>query len=266
MFPTASSPDAGQRLRAERERLHLSTRDVENLSRQIAREKKNQEYALSHAWVTDIENGKFVPTIFKLYSLSLIYHRGLDEILGFFDINLRDLGRDQKYIPLPRTYLINEEQDRIPRTIEAPVELKDRVRFEDTNLISRMFKRWGEVPVGLLQHLDLRHSVYGYIGADDYTLFPHIRPGSFVQIDPRQRSVLHRGWQNEFDRPIYFVELRDRYVCSWCELTGRELTLIPSARSRVQARHVRYPDDAEIVGRVTAVTMQIAEAPSGFPR
>jgi len=262
MFPTASSPGAGQRLRAERERLRLSTRDVENLSRQIAREKKNQEYALSHAWVTDIENGKFVPTIFKLYSLSLIYHRSLDEILGFFGINLRDLGKDQRYVPLPRTHLVGEGQEGILATIEAPVELRDRVRIEDTNLISRMFKRWGEVPVGLLQHLDLRRSVYGYIGADDYTLYPHIRPGSFVQIDPRQRNVLTRGWQNEYDRPIYFVELRDRYVCSWCELLGRELTLIPSPRSRVPARHVRYPDDAEIVGRVTAVTMQIAEAQS----
>ncbi len=266
MFPTASRPDAGQRLRAERERLRLSTRDVENLSRQIAREKKNQEYALSHAWVTDIENGKFVPTIFKLYTLSLIYKRGLNEILGFFGIHLRDIGKEQKYVALPRTHLVGEGLAGTVPTIEAPIELRETVRFEDTNLISRMFRRWGEVPVGLLQHMDLRHSVYGYIGADDYTLFPLIRPGSFVQIDSHQKNIIASGWQNEFDRPIYFVELRDRYMCSWCELVGRELTLIPSPRSRVQARHVRYPDDAEIVGRVTAVTMQIAEVQPGVPR
>lgn len=259
MFPTTSSPDAGQRLRTERERLRLSTRDVENLSRQIAQQKKNQEYALSHAWVTDIENGKFVPTIFKLYTLSLIYKRSLNEILDFFGIHIRDIGKEQRFVSLPHTYLVGGERNEAALTIEAPVELWDKTYFDQTNLISRMFKRWGEVPVGLLQQLDLRHSVYGYIGVDDYTLYALIRPGSFVQIDSHQRKIIASGWQNEFDRPIYFVELRDRYVCSWCELIGSELTLIPSPRYRVQARHVRYPEDAEVVGRVTAVTMQIAE-------
>jgi hypothetical protein len=46
-------------------------------------------------------------------------------------------------------------------------------------------------------------------------------------------------------------------VCSWCDLNNAELTLIPSPRSRVETRHVRFPDDAEIVGRVTAITMPI---------
>lgn len=36
------------------------------------------------------------------------------------------------------------------------------------------------------------------------------RPLSFVQIDPRQNRIKSGNWQNEFDRPIYFIELRDR--------------------------------------------------------
>jgi transcriptional regulator with XRE-family HTH domain len=255
MASIPSRSDAGQRLRAERERLRLSTRQVESLSQQIAREKRSQEYALSHTWVSEIENGKFVPTLFKLYSLSVIYHRGLHEILDFFGISYRDLKNDQKYVPLPHTSLLGENRDAMP-TIDAPVELRGSMQLEETNLLSRMFKRWGEIPVGLLQQLDLRSSLYGYIGVNDYTLYPHIRPGSFVQIDSRQRNIVS-GWQNEYERPIYFVELRDAYVCSWCELLGRELTLIPSQGSRMQARRIRYPDDADIVGRVTAVTMQL---------
>jgi len=83
---------------------------------------------------------------------------------------------------------------------------------------------------------------------------------SFVQIDSRQRTVPLANWHTDHDRPIFFFELRDRYVCSWCELHGGQLILVPTAQSRGHARHVRYPGDATIVGRVTAVAMRIAEA------
>jgi hypothetical protein len=90
-------------------------------------------------------------------------------------------------------------------------------------------------------------------------MYPFLRPGSFVEIDSRQKKIKTIGsWQSEFDRPIYFVELRDSYVCSWCELDSGHLMLVPCPQSRGQIRQVRYPADADIVGRVTAVTMRIA--------
>jgi len=45
-----------------------------------------------------------------------------------------------------------------------------------------MVELWGEVPIALIQHLDIRHSQYGYVGLEDYTLYPLLRPGSFVQM------------------------------------------------------------------------------------
>jgi transcriptional regulator with XRE-family HTH domain len=259
MFSGTSNVNAGRRLRAERERLRLSTREVERLSRKIAEEKSNHEYALSHAWLTEVEFGKFLPSIYKLYSLTLIYKLNYSEVLGFFGINTGDIGKEEGAIILPYTHLIRSAFEISTATIEAPLELRSQVRLEDTNLLSRMFGRWGEIPVSLLHRLNLRTGFYGYIGRDDYTLFPLIRPGSFVQIDTHQRKINKGGWQNEFDRPIYFVELRDGYACSWCEISGHQLTLIPSPQSRAQARHVQYPENAEIIGRVTAVAMNIAE-------
>jgi len=51
-------------------------------------------------------------------------------------------------------------------------------------------------------------------------------------------------WNNDFDRPNFFFEPRDRYLC--------------------------YPGDATIVERVTGVTVSIAEpyegSYAGFPR
>ena len=65
------------------------------------------------------------------------------------------------------------------RTIIAPTELRADVKLEKTNLVARMFADWEEIPIRLLEQMDLRNSLYGYIGKEDYTMFPIIRPASF---------------------------------------------------------------------------------------
>jgi transcriptional regulator with XRE-family HTH domain len=253
------SPEAGKRLRAERLRARLSTRAVQKLSQQIAQEKdNNQDYYISHGWLTEVENGKFTPSIYKLYSLSLIYKCSYLKIMGFFGINVLDAPREQRLVSLPHTHLIGSNLELPGQMIVLPLELRSNVELAKTNLVSRMFEAWGGIPIALLQQMDLRECLCGYIGLEDYTLYPLIRPGSFVEIDERQNKVKPGNWQNEFDRPIFFVELRDGYACSWCELDGNQLLLIPYPQSRKQIRQVRYPAEADIVGRVTAVTMTIA--------
>ena len=179
--------------------------------------------------------------------------------MGFFGINILDAAKEQRLVSLPHTHLIGSNLELPGQTITLPIELRRNVELARTNLVSRMFETWGEIPVALLQQLDLRNCLCGYIGLEDYTLFPLIRPGSFVEIDEHQNKVKPGNWQNEFDRPIYFVELRGGYACSWCELDGNQLILVPSPQSRGQIRQFRYPTEADIVGRVTAVTMRIAE-------
>ena len=84
-------------------------------------------------------------------------------------------------------------------------------------------------------------------------------PEAFVRIDPRQNKVPVLNWHGDHDRPIFFVELRERYVCSWCEMHDGRLILILSHESKCRAQHVRYPAEATIVGRVTGVTMDLVE-------
>ena len=267
MLESTPSPEAGKRLRAERLRARLSTRAVQKLSQQIAQEKdNNQDYYISHGWLTEVENGKFTPSIYKLYSLSLIYKCSYLKIMEFFGINILDAAREQSLVSLPRTHLIGSNLELPGQTIVLPVELRRNVELAKTNLVSRMFETWGGIPIALLQQMDLRRCLCGYIGLEDYTLYPLVRPGSFVEIDERQNKVKAGSWQNEFDRPIYFVELRNGYACSWCELDGNQLMLVPCPQSRGQVRQLRYPTEVDIVGRVTAVTMRIAEGEGNQPR
>ena len=265
MEPRKPGLSAGERLKELRVRLGLTTRHVEEKSQQIAAGKRNQEYYLSHAWLTDIENGEFTPSIYKLYSLSAIYHRGFTELLSFFGLQIGDLTRDHASIALPKTHLLDSESDSDVATVSLPVQFKPEFQFEKTNLLARVVDKWDEVPLGLLQHLDLRKSTYGYIGLEDFTLFPLIRPGSLVQIDATQRKIVASKWKTEFDRPIYFVELRSGYVCSWCQVDRGQLMVIPHPHSHQDVKRFDYPSQAEIVGRVTGVAMRIVTSgePSG---
>jgi transcriptional regulator with XRE-family HTH domain len=256
MLASRPSPDAGNRLKAARLRARLSTRQVERLSHQIADQENNRDCCISHGWLTQVENGIFRPrNVYKFYTLARIYNLKQNEVLSFFGLGLRDVPGGFMSLNLPRTHLVGPVSAEPDPTVLAPLALRDTFRLEQTNLMSRMFEKWEEVPIGLLQQIDLRHALFAYIGLEDRTMYPWLRPGSLVQIDSRQRAIKPSGWQHECDRPIYCVELRDSCVCSWCDLDGSQLFLIPSSQSGQHMRRVRYPMDAEIVGRVTATVM-----------
>jgi transcriptional regulator with XRE-family HTH domain len=258
----------GDQLREIRNRLGVTTREVEELSRRIALESENEEFCISNAWLTQLENKNSVPSIYKLFSLSVIYRIGFTQLLGLFGISLADTMRYQRSTPLQNTHLAAFEAPDSSKVVTFPVRFDRGFTLEKTNLISRMVEVWGEVPVALLQMLDLRHCQYGYIGMDDYFMSPLLRPGSLVQIDSHVNRIHYSEWRTEFDRPIYFVELRDSYACSWAELSASRLTLIPHPLSGSAIRQYAYPDEAEIIGQVTGVAMRLvcpSTAPSGGP-
>jgi hypothetical protein len=74
------------------------------------------------------------------------------------------------------------------------------------------------------------------------------------------RKILRGNWTNEYQRPIYFVELRDGYCCSWCEMHREELLLLPHPLSRCKIRRLVRGVDAEIVGRVTGAGVSFMDS------
>jgi transcriptional regulator with XRE-family HTH domain len=259
MEPGDVPRSAGTRLKELRLRVGLTLRDVEARSLTLAEDKKSRDYFISRGWLNNVENGSYTPSIYKLYSLSVIYRDSWTNVLGFFGLRVGDVGRDQALFGLPNTYLVQKEPLN-SESVALPAHPREDLQLDRTNLLSRLIEIWGEIPVPLVQHLDLRRSLYGYIGLKDYTMYPLIRPGSFVQIDGNQRKIKSATWRTEFERPIYFIELREGYLCSWCELKDGHLSAIPYPNSPTEIRRFPYPQEAEIVGRVTGVAMRIAES------
>lgn len=265
MLASSWSPEWGKRLRAERERLGLSLRDVESLSHGIAERLQSSDYNVAHTSLADIENGKWPPTLHRLYTLSVIYGHDYDRLASMCGIPTSQSLKEHQQLHLPRTYLIGSVPEPYRKTAFSAVELREKLRAERTNLVPKMIETWQEVPLAL-QALDGSDPLYGYVGMDDYTLHPFVRPGAFVRIDPRQKKIPAVHWRSDHDRPIFFVELRERYACTWCEMHDGRLILIASQQSNRRAQQVRYPTDATIIGRVTGISMDIMEAEESLPR
>jgi hypothetical protein len=166
---------------------------------------------------------------------------------------------------LPNTHLTHLENYDPRHPVSFPIRFDRSFDLDNTNMLSRLVELWGEVPVTIIQQLDLRHGLYGYIGLQDMTLHPLLRPGSFVRIDPSVRKVQSLRWHTEFDRPIYFVQLRDGYACGWCDMQEGHLLLLPHPLSPSSVRRFARGTEAEIIGQVTAVAMTLVAPPTSVP-
>jgi transcriptional regulator with XRE-family HTH domain len=240
----------GSRLRQTREVLGLTYRDVERASYQLAGKRGRPDFIIHISRLADIENKGATPSPHKIYSLAAIYHLNPVDVFEWYDIPLGMHFQDGAELGAPNTHLAS-----------APMQLRLPVRFDPgfdprrTDLISRMVEAWGEWE-GVFFNGHPRHQ-YGYVGMDDHMMEPLLRPGSLVLVDPQRKQVRAEGWRNEFERPIYFVELREGYQCAWCSVEGHNLILQPYPLSPCSPRVLRSPDQAEVVGEVTGVLMRM---------
>lgn len=255
---------AGERLRQIRSRLALTTRDVAELSRKIAIDQNNEEFSVSHARLIQIENDESTPSIYKLFTLSAVYGQPFTDLVSLY-LDLEAASKFQFNMRLENTRLASFDTYHEERAVSFPVRFDPGFKVEKTSLLSRMVEIWGEIPVGLLQHLNIRKHRYGFIGTKDYNMYPLLRPGSFVQIDEQQKMPTHSAYRSEYDRPIWFLELRNGYVCSWCEMRRDRILAIPHPLSPCRTQEFAYPNEAEIVGRVTAVAARIVNFPDRPP-
>jgi transcriptional regulator with XRE-family HTH domain len=247
----APAERAGLKLRRTRERLGLTLRQVEEASLEIADAERSSEYVVSIARLNQIENDGSLPSIYKLYSLTVIYKLSIEDMLSVYGINLGKMEEHRLATRQTATHLFTVEVGDPTRAIRFPVRFDPGFEPGKTIFLSRLVELWGEVPAGLLTQLDLKKYRYGFIGLDDRMMVPLLRPGSIVQIDDTRRRIANSGWLTEYDRPIYFLELRYH--------RGKDVTLLPHPLSPCGPRTIRIPDEGEILGQVVGVAMRIVQ-------
>jgi len=250
---------AGQRLRALREELGLTIRDVEAASERIAARHGNEDFAITPSRLSDIETKGILPNIYRLYSLAVIYRRDLHQLLQWYGIDLGETPADLGLSEPPQSHL-SGALDSVT-SLRVPLRLDPAFDTRRTANLGRMIERWGVVPMAYLSQFNNTKYIYGYIGGEDFTMYPLLPPGSFVQVDQAVNTLVEGNWRSEYERPIYFLELRDGYTASWCSLKGECLILQPHPLSPVAVRMMKLSHDVEILGRIVGIAMRLDHFP-----
>jgi transcriptional regulator with XRE-family HTH domain len=248
----------GQYLKVVRDRLQIGMREVQDASEVIAAEEGNENFYVSAARLTQIENEESIPSFFKLFSLCSIYGLDLNDVLSKYGVNAnRTRSYQTRFLPdITRT--TSSEIHGLEDKVLVPVRIDPTFRWETTQLVNRVVAMWGEIPAAFLLSCNPRRHTYGYVGLTDKSMFPLLRPGSLVMIDPARKRVVQDGWKNDYERPVYFVELRNGYRCGWCQVEGSRLTVIPHPVSNVPVQSFSLTTEAEILGQVVGVAMRLA--------
>jgi transcriptional regulator with XRE-family HTH domain len=242
----------GEKLKQVREKLSLTYRDVEQASRQIAARRGNEEFIIALSRLADIENKGSAPTIYRIYTLCAIYRLDYEEVLRWYGVPRELLESEAVQVGLGGTHPLQ-----FSRPSQATVPQPEDCEFDlnKTTFLSHLIRRWGRMPLSFLNDLDLRHYRYGFIGLDDWSMYPVLHPGSLLAIDQNKRKITTGGWINEIDRPIYFLEHRGGYLCGWCSIMGERLVVQPHPASQQQPVIFDFPAGIDVIGQVIGMAM-----------
>lgn len=248
---------AGQQLRHLRESLGLTLRDVETASAEIAARHANQEFFIPFSRLSEIETKGLHPSIFRIYTLAAVYRCDYRKILDWYEVKLDSIADDIDVVQIPRTHRFGMVPN--PDTLLLPMVLDPGFDVRRTMNLSRMIQQWGVPPLAFLSRLKRPSHLYAFLGMQDFTMYPLLMPGSFLQVDESKTTIINEGWRSEYERPIYFIETREEFICSWCNLTNDQLVSQPHPLSPVAPRVFRHQEEAEVLGQIVGVAMRLNE-------
>ncbi len=243
----------GQTLKTLRNGRNITVREVEHASRRIAEVKADKRFCISNGWLAQLENGASEPSICKLFSLSVIYRVAFLDLVRLYNVDVDEKEKYERVADPYLTQLIGENGDSdgwsAPENSGTCAELATRL------------VRTSEAGNGKSVYVEDPNPgiVYARLGLAEFTMYPMIRPSALLKIDTRQTKLPADAWRNEYERPIFLVELRQAYTCGWCELQGKQLLIIPHHSSPATIRSFAYPREAEIVGRVVGYSTPCVE-------
>src|SRR5579883_1160989 len=120
--------EAGRKLKQIRERLNLRYRDITEASDRIAEQYDNSEFRIVQSRLSDIEKG-VVPSLYRLYSLCVIYRIDYAEALEWYGVKLHNIPADAAKVRHPYTHMsaLGTEPDGeavVPLSLNPGVDLK----------------------------------------------------------------------------------------------------------------------------------------------
>ena len=231
-------------------------RDVEAATGVLAESHANPEYAVVISQISDIETKGRVPSIYRLHALSIVYRRDIRSLLALYCGPVGQDAADLNVIKPSRTHPLTVLD--AAQRLEIPIALDPKFDPTSTMNIERMIERWGAAPFAFLKGFAKGAYSYGFVGTEDYRMYPLVLPGSFLQIDHSKNEIESGPWRSEFERPIYWLETRDGYLFGWCSREEKGwITVHSHSLSNVPSRRLKHPQEVDVVGQVVGIAMRL---------
>ena len=256
-----SRMNSGKWIRELREERFVRSSDIERVSRSIADVKGDADFYVSHSTLADVEAGA-VPSIYKLVSLAICLRVPLDELLLVFGIDGEEvrqcIGQGEPSVRKPVAIPDQEASFRFQLNFDAA-----GFNRQETRLLTLNPQELAGLPQAQFKRLDPKRYRYAAIGLKDDSMGDLIPPGSLVEVDVRQNTIQISDWRSMRERPVYLIWHTEGHSCCWCDLQGKELTLLPYPLSRQSVRRFRVPREASVIGRVINAWLPFDQLPNG---
>jgi hypothetical protein len=176
--------NSGRCLRERREERHLTRSGIERLTSESAERTANERYQIRRGRLTDLEEGRSVPDIFEVASLSECYKVTYPAVLQAYG-----LGEHQGTAENPIRAEDTPQQWSFTQTGQPfSVAFQSTINFNETRLVTESAEELG-IPAVVRRQLDLGQFRLGIVAANDDTMGEMIPAGSVVVIDTTHHSV-----------------------------------------------------------------------------
>jgi len=250
--PLVTDKELGQLLRASRAKLHLSLREVAEMSRNIARLIGDKRYFVSPSSLCDYELFNAPPRHFhKAIVLCSLYGLRFHVFLKAIGIVLAEAGTE----PIP---------DRFARRVldaESVENSDDNDMPGRSGFLERMLERCEEIPFFLRESIGSLSGLEGpslddffWIGGEYDVLHPCLANGLFALVNRRDKRPIHFTSKPAWQQPVYVILMRNgTYLCACCGIENGTLVIHPYSQQFRRSEHLRYHQDAEVIGRIVTV-------------
>ena len=255
----SSRMNSGKWIRELREERFVRSTDIERVSRSIADVKGDPDFYVSHSTLDDVEAGA-VPSIHKLVSLAVGLKVPLEELLRVFGVDGEEvrqcIGQGEPGVRKPSAIHDQEPAFRFHLNFDAASN------SHETRLLTLNLQELAGLPPSQFKRLDPKRYRYAAIGLKDDSMGDLIPPGSLVEVDIKQNTVQVSDWKSMRERPVYLIWHTEGHSCCWCDLQGKELTLLPYPLSRQSVRRFKMPREASVIGRVINAWLPFDQLPN----
>jgi hypothetical protein len=254
--PLLTDKKFGQFLRTSRTKLRLSLRDVAGTSRNIAGLVGDERYFVSPSSLCDYELFNAPPRHFhKAITLCSLYGLQFHAFLKAIGIVLAEAGTE----PIPN-HLVHRVLD-----MKSVENSDDNDMPGRSGFLEQMLERCEEIPFFLRESIrplsgleDASLDDFFWIGGEYDVLHPCLANGLFALVNRRDKRPIHFTSKPPWQQPVYVILMRNgTYLCACCGIENGTLVIHPYSQQFRRSEHLRYHQDAEVVGRIVTVIRKI---------